>query len=89
MQHTFPKKISTNSVKSTLSRCFLLGVELLARKKEQLTIPSYPHNLKTFYKGLNFQFDVEVRLRSFFLKHGGCHGFDGNKTVLVYLIPLF
>ena len=38
---------------------------------------------------MNFQFVVEARLWSFFLKHGGYHGFDGNKSVKIYLILLF
>ena len=32
---------------------------------------------------------METRRRSFFLKHGGFDGFDGNKSVKIYLILLF
>ena len=51
--------------------------------------PSNLPDLEISYKRLNFQFDVETRLRSFFRKHGGYYGFDGNKSVKIYLILLF
>ena len=50
--------------------------------------PWYPSNLPDLeisYKRLNFQFDAEARLWSFFLKHGGYHGFHGNEPGLLFL----
>ena len=59
---------------------------------EHLCSPSYPSNLPNIeicYKRLNFQFDVEARLWSFFLQQGGYHGFDGNEPGLLFLHFLF